>query len=82
MYENYSIQSWELIGTNDMMVETFNQIVLKEKKVFASFSKMIFRFMWNILSFLPQNGENFQLQAAVKYVFRGALKTNKTFCES
>ena len=60
------MESDELIGTNDIMVETFNQIVLKEKEVFANFSKMILRFMWNILSFLPQNSKNFQLQAAEK----------------
>ena len=65
-YEDCSIESGKLIGTNGMMVETFNQIILKEKEVFANFSKMVLRFMWNILSFLPQNGENFELQGAVK----------------
>ena len=45
MYENCFIESGEFIGTNDMMIELFNRIVLKEKAVFANFSKMILRFM-------------------------------------
>ena len=44
-YENCSIDSGELIGANDMMIEFFNQIEFKEKEVFANFCKMIPRFI-------------------------------------
>ena len=74
----------EQMGTNNMMIESFNQIVLpvKEKEVFANFSKMIPPFMQNILSFLPQNSENFQLPSLREKFSRGTMKANKNFCES
>ena len=44
VYENCSIKSGEFIGTNDMIIESLNRIVLKEKTVFAHLSTMILQF--------------------------------------